>query len=330
MKKRILAMALAVATFAAAMTACGSSSDSTTSSNKDAKYQVGVIQLIQHPALDAATEGFIDALNDKLGDEVYVDVQNAAGDSTQCATIANGFVSAGSDLIMANATGALQAAAAATDSIPILGTSVTDYATALSIDDWNGVTGTNISGTCDLAPLDQQAAILNELFPDAQNVGIIYCSAEPNSKYQADTITPYLESYGYNVTYYTFSDSNDVASVVTSACSAEDVLYVPTDNTAANCAENINNVALPAGVPIVAGEEGICSGCGVATLSISYYDLGYATGEMAYEILVNGADPAEMEVQFASDLTKEYDADRCAELGIEVPADYVAIETDEE
>ena len=264
-----------------------------------------------------------------MGDAVTFDTQNAAGDSATCATICNQFVSDGVDLILANATPALQAAAAATNEIPILGTAVTDYATALDIDQWTGATGTNISGTSDLAPLDEQAAMLNELFPDAETVGILYCSAEPNSEYQAAVITKALEELGYTVTSYTFADSNDVASVTTTACAENDVLYIPTDNTAASCTEIIKNVAVPAGKPIIAGEEGICAGCGVATLSISYYDLGYTTGEMAVKVLTEGADVSTLEVEFAPNVTKEYNSEICEELDIEVPEDYVAIAAEE-
>ena len=289
-------------------------------------YTVGICQLVQHPALDAATQGFQDALTEKLGDAVTFDVQNASGDSNTCSTIVNGFVSDNVDLIMANATPALQAAVAATGDIPILGTSVTDYATALDIDDWTGATGINVSGTSDLAPLDEQAAMLNELFPDAKVVGLLYCSAEPNSKYQVDVITGYLTDMGYECVEYTFADSNDVASVTQSACDGSDVIYIPTDNTAASCTEAIRNVVEPAMKPVIAGEEGICKGCGVATLSISYYDLGYATGDMAYEVLVGGADVAAMNVQFAPNVTKEYNAELCELLGVKVPEDYVAIQ----
>ncbi len=293
------------------------------------KYDIGIIQLVQHPALDQATEGFKAALTEKLGAEnVNFDYQNAQGDSSTCATIVNGFVSSGVDLILANATAALQAAYTGTATIPILGTSITDYATALDIDGFTGVTGYNVSGTSDLAPLDQQAAMLNALFPEAKKVGLLYCTAEPNSVYQLDVISPCLEQYGYELERYGFADSNDIASVVTSACESCDVLYVPTDNTAANNVEVINNICLPAKVPVIAGEEGICSGCGVATLSISYYDIGFAAGEMAYEILVNGADIASMPIQTAANVTKKYNADICAELGITPPEGYVAIETE--
>lgn len=294
--------------------------------NKDEKYTIGICQLTQHEALDAATQGFQDYLTEKLGDNVTFDVQNAQGDSATCATIVNSFVSADADLILANATAPLQSAAAATTEIPILGTSVTDYATALDISDWSGTTGKNISGTSDLAPLDKQAAMLKELFPDAKNVGLIYCSAEANSEYQVTVMTEELESLGYTCTPYAFVDSNDIASIVQNAADASDVLYVPTDNTAASNAEVINNVASEAGVPIIAGEAGICRGCGVATLSISYYDLGYQTGKMAYEILVNGKDISTMEVEFAPAVTKQYNPDLCDKLGITVPDTYEALD----
>ena len=343
MKKKILASVLA-SVMVLSMVGCGTdaaaqkeaetatTTETTEETTTDANqtYNVGVIQLVQHPALDTATEGFSDALKEKLGDQVEINVQNASGDTATCATIANSFVSDNVDLIMANATPAMQASSTATNSIPIVATSITDYGTALGIKDWEGTTGINVTGTSDLAPLDGQAEMLNELFPDAKEVGIIYCSGEDNSLYQANQITTYLEKYGYNVTAYTFSDSADVATVVQTACGESDVLYVPTDNVAASCAETINNVALTAGVPIIAGEEGICKGCGIATLSISYYDIGYAAGLMAYEILVNGQDPATYEIQYATDFTKEYNPVIAEELGIELPDDYVAIEMEEE
>ena len=309
-----------------ALTACGGSeAPSAPADSGAAGYTVGICQLVQHPALDSATQGFKDALVEKLGDDVSFIEQNASGDSATCATICNQLVGEEVDLILANATAALQAAAAATNEIPILGTSITDYGTALGMDDFSGTSGTNISGTSDLAPLDGQAQMLKEMFPDAKTVGLLYCSGEPNSKYQADVITPLLEELGFTVSAYTFADSNDVSNVTASACADCDVLYIPTDNTAASCTEAINNVAQPAGVPIIAGEEGICTGCGVATLSISYYDLGWATGEMAAEILTEGADISTMEIRYAPKFEKKFNADICSALGIEAPADYIAI-----
>ena len=158
-----------------------SAAGSETASTDGKTYTVGICQLVQHPALDAATKGFEDELKEKLGDRVTFDEQNAAGDSATCSTITNQFVSSNYDLILGNATASLQAAIAATSDIPILGTSITDYATAMDISDWTGKTGINVSGTSDLAPLDQQAAMIQTLFPDAKNIGILYCSAEPNS-----------------------------------------------------------------------------------------------------------------------------------------------------
>ena len=332
--KKIVSVAMAAA-MAAALAGCGGAASSSAPASSAAAsaadsaaaktYTVGICQLVQHEALDAATQGFKDALTAKLGDAVKFDEQNASGDSANCATIVNGFVSNDVDLILANATAPLQAAAQATATIPVLGTSVTDYATALDISDWTGTVGNNISGTSDLAPLDQQAAMIQELFPDAKNVGLLYCSAEPNSVYQCDVMEGYLTDMGFTVSRFAFTDTNDVTSVAQTAADASDVIYIPTDNTAASNPEAIANVLLPAKVPAVTGEEGICSGCGVATLSISYYDLGYATGEMAVKILTEGADVSAMPVQYAPNVTKKYNAANCEALGLTIPDDYTAI-----
>ena len=332
--KKIVSVAMAAA-MAAALAGCGGAASSSAPASSAAAsaadsaaaktYTVGICQLVQHVALDAATQGFKDALTAKLGDAVKFDEQNASGDSANCATIVNGFVSNDVDLILANATAPLQAAAQATATIPVLGTSVTDYATALDISDWTGTVGNNISGTSDLAPLDQQAAMIQELFPDAKNVGLLYCSAEPNSVYQCDVMEGYLTDMGFTVSRFAFTDTNDVTSVAQTAADASDVIYIPTDNTAASNTEAIANVLLPAKVPAVTGEEGICSGCGVATLSISYYDLGYATGEMAVKILTEGADVSTMPVQYAPNVTKKYNAANCEALGLTIPDDYTAI-----
>ena len=319
--KKVLALALGAALTVTSLTACGSGSK-----KSSVKYNIGICQLVQHEALDAATKGFKDALKEKLGDDVKFDEQNAQGDSATCATIVNSFVSSNVDLILANATAPLQAAANATEDIPILGTSVTDYATALDLKDFSGSTGINVSGTCDLAPLDKQAELLHELFPDAKKVGILYCSAEPNSKFQAENIEKYLKDYGYECTEYTFVDSNDIAAVVNGAVSESEVMYIPTDNTAASNTEVIDSIARPAGIPIIAGEAGICAGCGVATLSISYYDLGYQTGLQAYEILKNGKDVSKLDIEYAPNVTKKYNKEICDELNITVPDGYEAIE----
>lgn len=288
-------------------------------------YNVGICQLVQHVALDSATQGFKDALTDALGDSVVFDEQNASGDIAACATICNGFAASNVDLILANATPALQAASAATDTIPVLGTSITEYGVALDIKDFNGTVGGNISGTSDLAPLDQQAQMIINLFPEAKTVAILYCSSEANSVYQADVVKAALEAAGLNVNICTFSDSNDVAAVTQSACFDADVLYIPTDNTAASCAEAIGNVAEPAGVPIITGEEGPCAICGVATLTINYYDLGRTTGEMAAKILTGESDISEMPVEYFPNPVKKFNPEMAELFNVAIPEDYEAI-----
>lgn len=322
--KKLSAVFTAGALSAAMLAGCGSTATQSTGSTSSSEktYKIGLCQLVQHDALDSATKGFEDYLKEKLGDKVEFDLQNAAGDSATCATIVNQFVSSNKDLIFANATASLQAAAAATSTIPVVGTSITDYATALDIDDWTGTTGRNITGSSDLAPLEEQAAMFKELLPDAKKVGLLYCSSEANSKYQIDIVSEELEKLGYECTPYAFADSNDVAAITTTACANSDALYIPTDNTAAANTEIIANIANPANIPVIAGEEGICGGCGIATLSISYYDLGKVAGEMAYDILVNGKDPSTMEIKYSTDLTKKYVKERAEKLGITVPDTY--------
>ena len=285
---------------------------------------IGVIQLVQHDALDLATQGFIDAVTAAIPD-ADIEVQKASGDTATCATIANTFVSANVDLIMANATPALQAASAATADIPVLATSITEYGVALGIDDFNGVTGINVSGTSDLAPLSEQAAMVKELFPEAKKVGLLYCSAEANSIYQVKVVGEELAKLGYETEEFAFTDSNDVASVTQTAADNCDVIYIPTDNTAAAYKETIGNVVIPASIPVIAGEEGICSGCGVATLTISYYDIGYKTGEMAVEILVNGADISTMPIEYAPQFVKKYNPEIAESLGVAIPEGYEAL-----
>ena len=339
-RRSFLAVSAAAAA-AGVLAACGSTSSSSSSTAASTassaassagsaaagqSYTVGICQLVEHEALDAATQGFQDALTEQLGDAVTFDMQNAQNDTATCATICNGFVSAGVDLILANATASLQAAQAATADIPILGTSITEYGVALGLTDFSGTVGGNISGTSDLAPLDEQAAMILEWMPEAKTAGLLYCSAEANSQYQVDTIQTYLEDAGLTVTQYPFSDSNDLSSVCQQAASANELLYVPTDNTVAANTGIVDGICRPMGIPVFAGEEGICSGCGVATLSISYYDLGYATGEMAVKVLTGEADISAMPIEYAPNFTKMYNPGNCEALGITVPDDYVAIE----
>lgn len=333
--KKILALVLTTAMCVMMLTGCGSTegtnaSLASTAEGSDAAdgkvYKIGICQLLEHDALDQATQGFKDAAIESFGEgNVEFNFQNAQGEQTNATTICNAFVADKVDLILANATTPLQAAASATATIPVLGTSVTDYGTALDITDWTGVSGKNVSGTSDLAPLEQQEDMLIELCPDVKKVAIIYCSAEVNSIFQAKKFAEYLTEDGIAYKEFSAADSNEIQTVVANAVLECDVIYIPTDNTMASSTEAIHNIAFPAGVPVIAGEEGICKGCGIATLSISYYDIGYATGKMAYEILVNGADVSTMEIQYAPKVVKEYNAAICEALGIKVPDDYVAL-----
>ncbi|MDY3249858.1 MAG: ABC transporter substrate-binding protein [Candidatus Choladocola sp.] len=304
------------------------SPSSAQSSEDDYSFTVGICQLVRHNALDSAASGFQDALTESLGNRVTFDVQNAQGDLATCSAIANGFVSREVDLILANATPALQACITATADIPILGTSVTDYAAALQMDEFDGIVGGNISGTSDLAPLNKQAAMIAELFPGAKQIGLLYCSAEPNSQYQVDVVWEELESMGYTCRMYSFSDSNDLSAVTLDASSNCDVIYVPTDNTIASNAELIANICRPACVPVIAGEESTCRICGVATLSIDYYDLGYQTGKMALRILTENADISKMPVEYATEYTKRYNEEICSEMDITVLEDYEILADD--
>ena len=320
--RRIIALALAMALIACmclSFTSCGG----------DKKYTIGILQLVTHDALDAATEGFMQAVSDELGAEnVEFLLRNANNDTNLCTTIANNFVAKNVDLIMANATPALQAAANATLEIPVLGTSVTEYGVALGLEDFEGLVGGNVSGTSDLAPLDEQAQMILDLFPNAEKIGILYCSAEANSKYQVEEITRLLISKDVpaeNIKAYAFTDSNDISAVTTTASAESDVIYVPTDNTVADNTSIIDSICRADKTPIIAGEAGICSGCGVATLSISYYDLGYATGKMAAKILKGEAKIDRMPIEYAATSTKKYNAEICEALGIPAPEGYVPL-----
>ena len=298
---------------------------------QNADFVVGVCQLAPHAALDNATQGFVDALTEemqKAGKSVKIDVQNAQGDSPVCNTIINKFVSQRVDLIMANATAALQAAASATLDIPVLGTSVTNYGTALGLDNFNGTVGGNISGTSDLAPLDKQAEMIVELVPTAKKVGLLYCSSEPNSKYQVDIVKAKLTQSGLIAKEFPFLDSNEIQAVVTGAASECDVLYVPTDNTAATNGQIIYGVCSEKIIPVICGEENTCKLCGVATLSIDYYRLGRQTGLMAAKILLGNADISQMPVEFDTQPVYKYNKSVCDELGITVPSNYVQIPQD--
>lgn len=307
------------------LTACSAPAEEPAPSEQ--LYTIGVIQLTQHTALDEATQGFIAAVEEALPGQVAFDVENASSDLDVCSTVINGFVSANVDLILANSTPALQTAVAATSQIPILGVSVTEYGAALAIDDFDGLVGGNVSGTSDLAPLDAQAEMVKEWFPDAQRIGFLYCSSEANSQYQVNTVQSHLENMGFLCAQYPFADSNEMASVTQAASSECDVIFVPTDNTIAANAIIVDNICRLAGVPVIGGDEGICSVCGVATLCVGgYYELGYTTGKMAVKILTGEADVSEMPIEYSPGFTRVFNQAICDELGLAVPSGYSAIE----
>ena len=295
-------------------------------------YTVGVVQLVRHSALDAATQGFIDSLTERMdaaGKTVKIDYQDAQNDTVNCSVIANNFVAKGYDLIMANATAALQACYNATEEIPILGTSVTVYDVALGLENYVAEegTGTNVSGTSDLAPLAEQAGMIAELVPSARKVGLLYCSSEANSKYQVEEVARCLEEMdaGYECSFYAFSDSNDLSAVVEKMASECEVVYVPTDNTVASNTQLINSICSREKIPVVAGEEGICSGCGIATLSISYYNLGVRTAEITARVLLGGEYVGDIPIAYDDTPVKKYNPEICEELGIAVPDGYEPI-----
>ena len=316
--KRTVAIFLAVLMMLS-LTACSGTAD-------DGKYVVGICQYMPHDSLDQATQGFKDALVGALGEEnVVIKVQDAAGEISTCSTIVDGFLAEKVDLIMANATPALRAAVSATDEVPVLGTSVTDYAAALGMSEWNGVVGNNVSGTSDLGPLKEQAAIIQDLFPDANVVGLLYCSAEPNSVYQIAIMEDYLTEMGYTCQRFVFNDANDLHSVTQTAVGVVDVMYMPTDNVAANYPETIGNVLLPEKIPMVTGESNSCRVAGVATVSIDYYELGFVTGQMAAQVLTGEADISQMPVAYLEEATRLYNQELCQQLGIAVPEGYEAL-----
>lgn len=325
MKKTLVALVLLVIFALGCLTAC---TPTVTIDPNKAEYTVGICQLIQHPALDAATEGFKDGLKKALeaeGRTVVFKEENANGEPDTCAQITSTFVAQGVDLILANATASLTSAVSATRNIPILGTSITDYASALNIKDWTGVAGGNVSGTSDLAPLDKQAEMIVELFPNAKKVGLLYCSAESNSLYQVTEIANVLKQNGIETKEFSFIDTSDLEAVTTQACAWSDVIYVPTDNIVANNATFIDSICSANKKPVVAGEEGICKGCGVATLSIDYFRLGQITGQMAADVLLGKKDISTLAIATDTNPTYKYVASRCEEFGITIPEGYVVI-----
>ncbi len=292
--------------------------------NDDGIYHVGIVQLQQHIALDQATQGFQDALKEKLGDKVTFDVKLASGEATNCTTIVTKFVNDDVDLIMANATPAVIAAKEATSTIPIIGTSVTDYvAGEVSIVASNEAPGANVTGYSDMSDIAAHVELTQKLCPNAKTVAIVYCSAEPNSVIQGKQAEALYKKAGFTTIILTASDITTISTVVTSACDQADVIYIPTDNLFAENMESVKNITEPTKIPVICGEGGMVQSGGTASVGIDYYVLGYRAGEMAYEIMVNGANPATMPIGFmaADDMELIINEENLAAIGLTIPED---------
>lgn len=324
--KKAAAAVLAALTISAALAGCNQSAPSAVVDDGTKVFSVGVCQFAAHAALDDAAKGFKQALSDKLGSRVSFIDKVAGADASACVTACEDFAAQNVDLIFANGTTALQAAYAATDKTPIIAANVTDYAAALDFDGTINITGMNVSGTTCLVPPSDQAGMLHELFPEAESVGVLYCSDELGAQVQAAAITPLLTDFGYEVKDFTFSGEADLEDTVKSACKASDVIYIPNDSIAALNAEAINAIVLEKEVPVVVPDSGMLTSCGTVGLVPDAYALGYKAGEMAFDVLSNGADITSMKIKEPDSLTKKYVPDRCEALELDVPDSYTKAE----
>ncbi len=317
--KRLLALIMTTLMLMSILTGCGANAPAAKEG-----YTVGIVQLMQHVALDQATQGFRDALTEKLGDQVTFDVQLASGETTNCTTIVTKFVNDGVEPIMGNASPAVIAAKEATATIPIIGTSVTDYVAAeAAIVESNEAPGANVTGYSDMSDIAAHVELTQKLCPDAKTVAIIYCSAEPNSVIQGNQAKELYEAAGSTTITLTASDITTISTVVTSACDQADVIYVPTDNLFAENMESVKNITEQAKIPVICGEGGMVQSGGTASVAIDYYVLGYRAGEMAYEIMVNGADPATTPIGYmtADDMELVINEENLAAIGLTIPED---------
>ena len=298
-----------------ALTACSGDEASDTES---ASYKIGVVQTIEHGALDQANQGFVDALADAGIPEDCIDQQNAQGEQSSCVTIANKFVNDGDDLVLAIGTQAAQAASGATSEIPIVGTAITDYASTGLVES-DEVPGGNVTGTSDLTPVAEQIDLLHQLIPDAKTVGILYCSGENNSLVQVEMAEAALDDLGIAHERYTVSSSNEIQQVVESSVGNVDALYAPTDNTIAAGMSTVSMVANENKIPVVVGCDTMVEDGGLVSYSINYYDLGYKAGEMGVKILKGEASPADMPIEYL-------DKDECRLIVNQETADALGID----
>ncbi|MDI9482583.1 MAG: ABC transporter substrate-binding protein [Bacillota bacterium] len=300
----------------------GCSIGSTGGTDKET-YSIGIIQLVEHVALDSAREGFIDALKDNGyvdGQNITIDVQNAQGDQSNLSTISDRFVSNKADLILGIATPAVQSIAGKTSKIPILGTAVTDYVVA-KLADSNEAPGGNVSGTTDMNPVKEQIDLLVKLVPDAKTVGVLYNSSEDNSILQAKMAKEAVETIGLSYVEVTVTNTNEVQQATQSIVDKCDAIYIPTDNTFASSMPVVHGVTSQSKTPVICGESGMVKSGGLATLGINYYDLGYQTGLMAIKILKGEAEPSSMPIESASGFDFAINGKVADEIGIEIPDD---------
>ena len=332
MKKvlKVLAVILAVAMICVTAACSGKNEPAVTDPaadnvSSDKTFKIGVIQLLEHDALNANYQGFADKINELMPGQIEIDYQNAQGEQSNCTTIVNKFVSDNVDMIFAIATPAAQAAKTATSDIPILISSVTDPKEAGLVDS-NEAPGANLTGTSDLNPIEQQSELLLQLVPDAKTVGVFYNSGEDNSIFQYNLAKEALEAKGVTVQAYTVSDATQLETVAQSAVGKIDAAYIGTDNLIASSMGTVSKVLTEAGVPIICGEENMVINGGTATYGLNYYNLGVKTAEMAYDVLVNGADTATMAIQYlpAEELDFAVNKDILAQLDIALPAELEA------
>ena len=316
-KKYILTAAIAALLGMSLFAGCGEQAATTTASQGDGVFQIGIIQLMEHPALDAARAGFMAALEDEGIPAVY-DYQNAQGDSATLSTIAQRFVNNNVDMILAIATGSAQVAASETSVIPIIGTAITDYEAARLVDS-NEAPGGNITGVSDMMPVARQVGLIPEFVPNVRTLGILYSSNEPNSVIQAELAIAAAEALGLEVVVGTVTALADVQQVTLSVANRADAIYIPTDNTYASAMSLVAQISIDSGVPVFAADTNMVMTGGIATLGINYFDLGYQSGLMAAKVLRGEAQPASMPIQWADGFTYLVNGDMAEALGIAIP-----------
>ena len=323
LSRKVKLLALGVTTMLATgiMAGCGGSEQASSGGGKT--YKIGVVQLVEHSALDAANKGFVDGLKElgfEEGKNVTFDQQNAQADQSNLQNIAQRFVSGKMDLICAIATPAAQSIANATKDIPILGTAITDYVGA-KLAASNDKPGANVSGTSDMNPIKEQVDLLQKLCPNAKTIGVIYCSSEVNSEVQVKAMAEYAASKGLMVKTATISTVNDIQQAAQSLVGDVDAFYVPTDNVIASAMPTLVAITDAAKKPVICGEPNMVKAGGLATYGIDYYKLGVQTGHMAADVLEGKAKPADMPIQTAKDLKVVINKKNAAALGITLPED---------